>query len=67
MELTTATPEYTWLKVKGTVKFTNDKKIKEKAYNVSCNCVKKIFKDSTDPNFAVFSIKGKIDISTRIH
>ena len=57
VELTTASPEFVWIRVTGKVNFTDDLKIKEKVIN-SSELVKGIYETPDNPTFEVFSIEG---------
>ncbi|MDR2967934.1 MAG: pyridoxamine 5'-phosphate oxidase family protein [Methanobacteriaceae archaeon] len=58
LELTTATPQYVWVRITGKANFTNDLKIKQVVLD-SSEFVKRKFETPNHPNFAVFSIEGK--------
>ncbi|MDR0900359.1 MAG: pyridoxamine 5'-phosphate oxidase family protein [Methanobrevibacter sp.] len=57
VELTTASPEFVWIRITGKVNFTDDLKIKEKLIN-SSELVKGIYETPDNSTFEVFSIEG---------
>ena len=62
LELTTASPEYVWLRITGKANFTDDLKIKQEVID-SSELVKSIYETADNPTFEVFSIEGKAVIA----
>ena len=62
LELTTASPEYVWLRITGKANFTDDLKIKQEVID-SSELVKSIYETADNHTFEVFSIEGKAVIA----
>ncbi|WP_409199418.1 pyridoxamine 5'-phosphate oxidase family protein [Methanobrevibacter sp. DSM 116169] len=62
LELTSASPEFVWIRISGKANFTNNLKIKEKVIN-SSELVKGLYEKADNPVFEVYSIEGKATIA----
>lgn len=61
-EITTATPEFAWIRISGEVEFISDLTIKQKVIE-SNELVKSLYQSGDNPEFEVFTISGNAVIA----
>lgn len=57
IEITTANPEFAWIRISAHVEFQNDKQLKQEVINAS-ELVKSLYGSADNPDFEVFTIFG---------
>jgi len=61
-EMTTATPEYAWIRISGKVEFVDSLELKQKVIDAN-ELVKALYETADNPTFEVFTISGKATIA----
>ena len=61
-EITTATAEFTWIRISGKVEFTSNLELKQKVIE-SNELVKTLYQSGDNPEFEVFTISGDATIA----
>ncbi|OWT32918.1 pyridoxamine 5'-phosphate oxidase [Methanobrevibacter sp. 87.7] len=61
-EMTTATPEFQWIRIKGEVEFIDDVELKQKVID-SNEIVKSLYSTGDNPVFELFTIHGDATIA----
>ncbi len=61
-EMTTATPEFSWIRISGKIEFVDDLDIKQKIIDAN-ELVKALYQTADNPTFEAFTISGEAIIA----